>query len=87
MKRKVAMLVFLMFSFLKANEMSAQLKKGDTLYYSKEWKITQKEDAHNFMVLKKREWNKEIKKYIHTVNLFKQDTLSKTFYKSEVFNT
>ena len=58
---------------------------GDTLFYNKDWRITERDSARSFIVLKSREWNKEIRKHINTTDFFRKDTVSQEFYKSEVF--
>lgn len=81
--------LFLIFLFVGSTCMAQSKwtsKVGDTLLYSKDWKFTQKDSARSFIVLKHKEWNKEIRKYIYTVDFFRQDTVSKEFYKSEVFS-
>lgn len=60
---------------------------GDTLFYAKNLRTTEKESADNYIVLKNKEWDEDIRKYIHTVDYFEQDTISKNFYKSEVFQS
>ncbi|MFY0603521.1 MAG: TonB family protein [Flavobacteriaceae bacterium] len=84
--KKILLVFFLIGSSCFAQSIW-RVSVGDTLFYSKDWVITQKEDALRYIVLKNKEWNKRIRKHICSVNFFRQDTLSKTFYKSEEFNS
>jgi len=83
MMKKVLVLFLLCYSSVGFSQFTRDHRKGDTIYYDSRYKVTSKELAKQYSIIK--EINKQVKPRIYLLERYKLDTTSQEFIKYEIF--